>query len=355
MHISGNNPPTNQLGSGISEADVSSAVSRSGYPLQSIVANLIRGQASSRKGRPFYIQEEWGYVDKDTQDLRTIDILAQEWLYDVESGPERKVRPALNLVVECKQSALPYVFFLSQTRPDVRHFPLIAGLFHEALEIVSDDDPSTWTFDILHSLGLDSHPFLTTEPEYCTTFAKCIRASGNVELSGSEPFNGLILPILKAMQHFQVIETPPKAALYFDCHAVIGIGVLDAPMIGIRASGQHHVPVLLPWVRAIRYETDEILDWHRTKRGLSAIDIVHKDFFKDYLCKHLFPFAEVFSGLAAKHEEELASGKAFAAGFGKDSWLDIEKRLRSRKTGERSKTLVKNLLSIIHRGKPLQS
>jgi hypothetical protein len=70
--------------------------------------------------------------------------------------------------------------------------------------------------------------------------------------------------------------------------------------------------MLLPWVRVIRHETDEILDWHRTRRGLFAIDIVHKDFFKDYLCKHVLTFAEVLSGLVTKHEKELASGKAFA-------------------------------------------
>jgi hypothetical protein len=353
MQIRADNPPTNQLGSGISEADVSDAVTRSGYPLQLVVANVVHEQASSRKQRPFYVQEEWSYVDRDTQDHRTIDILAEEWLFDPDTGPERKIRPLLNLVVECKQSALPYVFFLSETRPRVRYFPLIAGLFHEALEIVSDDDPSTWTFDILKSLGLDSHPFLTTEPEYCSIFAKCQRVSSDVELSGSEPFNALILPVLKAMQHFQLVEEPPKTAAYFDCHTAVAIGVLDAPMVGVRASGQHHELVLLPWVRATRYETDEILDWHLTKRGFAAVDIVHKDFFKDYLCKHLLPFAEAFSVLATKHEEELASGKAFAAGMGKDCWHDIEKRLRPRKTGERSKTIGKNLLSLLFRRRML--
>jgi len=349
MRTTSNNPLTNRLGSGITEKDVS----KSGYPLQTIVANLIREHSSSKK-RSFYVQEEWSYVDKDTKGLRTIDILAQKWLCDIGGGPQRKVRPILNLVLECKQSPLPYVFFLSKGRPVVIHFPLIAGLPHQTVEITTDDDPSTWTFDILHALELRSHAFLSTDADYCTTFSKCVRGGANVELSGSEPFHGLVLPILKAMQHFQVVESPPKTALYFDCHIVIGIGVLDAPMVGVRVSARGHDLVLLPWVRVIRHETDEILDWHQTRRGFYAIDIVHKDFLKEYLHRHVFPFTEVFSGLAMKHDEELASGKAFASGLGKDSWHGIEKRLRPRKTGERSKTLSKNLLSLLYRGKPLR-
>ena len=114
-----NNPPTNKLGSGLTEADVLDAVSKSGYPLQTIIANFLRPQ--------FHVQEEWSYDDKDTHEPRTMDILAEKWLWDINQEQPR-VRPALDLLVECKQSALPYVFFLSSSKPLVPHFPRLTGL-----------------------------------------------------------------------------------------------------------------------------------------------------------------------------------------------------------------------------------
>jgi len=313
-----NNPPSNKLGAGLTEADVSAAVSKSGYPLQTIVANSLHPQ--------FHVQEEWSYIDKDTQEARTIDILAVKQLYDFTQEQPR-VRPTLDLLVECKQSALPYVFFLASSRPWVPHFPLLAGLFKHTLNITTDDDASSWELSVLNALGLDFHPFITREPEYCISFAKSVRKGSDVELSGSEAFHGLVLPMLKAMYHFQTVESPPKTAWYFDCHLCIGIGVLDAPMVGVRVSEQSHDLTLLPWVRVVRHETDEIPDWHHRTR-LFAIEIVHKDFLQDYLDKHLLPFAEEFSKLTIKHQQVLASGEAFATGMGKGSWARIEQRLQ---------------------------
>ncbi len=65
------------------------------------------------------------------------------------------------------------------------------------------------------------------------------------------------------------------------------------------------------------------------------------------LVQSRLPFANSFSDLAVKHDEELASGKAFVAGMGKGrNIFDSEKQLRPRKTGERSKTIGKNLASL---------
>lgn len=343
-----NNPPTNKLGSGLSEADVLAAVSKSGYPLQIMVANFLRPQ--------FHVQEEWSYVDKDTHELRTIDILAEKRLYDF-TQEQLRVRPTLNLLLECKQSTLPYLFFLSSSKPWVPHFPLLAGLFRHTLVLITDDDASSWELPMLHALGLDSHPFIAEEPEYCMSFTKCVRKGSDVELSGSESFHGLVLPILKAMHHFQIAETPPKTARYFDCHLAIGVGVLDAPMIGVRVSEQSHDLTLLPWVRVVRHETDEISGWQHWTR-LFAIDIVHKDFLQDYLDKHVLPFAQEFCELTIKHQQVLATGEAFATGLGmgKNSWHNIEQRLEPRKMSarvSRSKTIGKNIFRVLTRRKPI--
>lgn len=350
MKSTSNNPPTNKLVSGLNEADILTAVSKSGYPLQTLVANFFRKQFEE----PSYVQEEWSYVDEDTHELRTIDILAEKWLWDF-AGKQPRVRPTLSLLIECKKSDLPYVFFLSSSKPWIRHFPLFAGLSRDTLTITTDDDASTWEFPVLDALELNSHPFIRKEPEYCCLFTKCVRKGKKVELSGSEPYHELVLPLLKAMHHFQIAESPPKTAWYFDCHLTIGVGVLDAPMVGISVSEQSPGLTLLPWLRVVRHETEESPDWTHPTR-LFAIDIVHKDFLKDYLDKHLLPFAQEFSKLAIKHQQVLASGEAFAAGMGKDSWRNIEQRLEPRKMRarvSRSKVIGKNILRLLTGRKPI--
>jgi hypothetical protein len=347
METTPNNPSTNKLGPGLAETDVLDAVSKSGYPLQTIVADYLRSQ--------FHVQEEWSYIDKDAQELRTIDILAEKWLYDFTQEQPR-VRPTLDLLVECKQSTLPYVFFLSSSKPWVPHFPLLAGLFGHTLILTTDDDASSWELPILRALGLDSHPFIAEEPEYCMSFSKCVRKGSDVELSGSESFHGLVLPILKAMHYFQIAESPPKTASYFDCHLAIGIGIIDAPMVGVRVSEQSHNLTLLPWVRVVKHETDEIPDWQHWTR-LFAIDIIHKDFLKDYLDKHVLPFAQEFSKLVIKHQQVLASGEAFAKGMAKYGSHEIEQRLEPRRMSarvSRSKIIGKNVFRLPTGRKPIK-
>jgi len=335
-----NNPPNNKLGSGLKKIDVLEAVSKSGYPLQTTIANLLRTK--------FHVQEEWSYIDKDTQGLRTMDILAEKRLYDF-TQIEPRVRPSLTLLVECKQSELPYVFFLSSGKQQVPYFPLLAGLFKNTLDITTDDNASSYEFSLLDALGLNSHPFLIKEPQYCMSFTKCVRKGSNLELSGSESYHGIIMPILKAMNHYQKIEEPGMTAFYFDIHIIIGIGVLDAPMIGVEKSKKSQNLMLTPWIRAVRHKTDKIPDWrHRTR--LFAIDIIHKDFLQPYLDNHILPFAEDFSKLSLKHQHVLASGKAFVKGMGKDPWRNIEKRLEPRKISariNRSRLIGKNIFRFL--------
>ncbi len=321
LNSTSNNPATNKLTVGVSQEQIREAVSKSGYPLQTIVAANLR--------KEFQVQEEWSYIDPDSQSSRTIDILASKYLYDLSKDNPR-IRPVLNLLVECKQSELPYVFFLSGGRFITREFPVIAGLFKDEIVLKTDDSKSSWVFPILFVLDLKKHPFISEGPECCATFSKCVRKGNELELSGSDPFNSLVLPILKAIQHFKKAQSPPSTALYFDCHTVFGLAVLDAPMVGIRITEKGEEMLFTPWVRVLRHESYESQDWLK-RSTLYGIDILHRDFFPDYLRKHLSPFAEDFSSLALRHQEEIASGKGFASGLEKNSWQEIEKRLRPKK------------------------
>ena len=317
MQSSKNNPIENKLSPGITDLDINNAVKKSGYPLQTIVSNKLR--------KKFYCQEEWSFIDNKTKEIRSLDIMAQLRLFDHEKGQPR-VRPTLNLLIECKQSELPYIFFLSPEKLQTYDYPYISGLFHKKISISTDDDNSTWTLPIVHVLGLEKEPFINDINYSSMTFSKCVRNGKDIALSGTEAYQGLMLPLIKSLQHFDESETPPKTAHYFDAHLPFAIGVIDGPMIAVTVDEKSHTSELIPWVRVFRHESYENEDWTERKK-IFAIDIVHKDYFETFIDNHLLPFVNKYSELIIKHANEIAEGKAFAKGMGKNSWTAIEQRL----------------------------
>lgn len=323
MKESKNNPSSNKLNPGISESDIDKAIIKSGYPLQTIVADVLR--------KEFYVQEEWSFLDTKTKEIRAIDILAEKRLYEFDKEQPR-VRPTLNLIIECKQSELPYTFFLSPENRFTQDYPLIAGLFQKDISVSTDDTPSTWSLSIKHALGFDEHEFFKTPPT-CMTFSKCVRKGANITLSGTDGYQNLILPIISSMHDFSEAEKPPSTAMYFDGHLTFGIGVVDAPMIGVKVNSSGHEQELLPWVRVYRHESYEHED-HWKRKKLYAIDIIHKDFLHEFIEKHLLPFSREFAGKIIKHDKVISSGKGFASGMEKNPFKDLEQRLEPRKFGK---------------------
>ena len=296
------------------------AIDRSGYPLQTLVAECL--------GKSLRVREEWSYVARDTKALRTIDIMASRPLYDPQDCDTR-VRPQLDLIIECKKSELPFVFFATRHDPSISSFPIVAGLNHTAVELVTDDDFSTFTLPILDVLSLDTHAFLTYA-SLSNTFSKCVRRSGgDLELSGDDGYNGIVLPLVKAAAHFEIAEQPRSTHVYFDAHIAVPVAVVDAPMMFLELVNGVSVATLKPWVRVARHEYDRESDeWHKDR--LWALDVVHIDFLETYIEEHLMPFAHEFGLRALAHHEELAEGKGFATGLGDDLFSNLEKRLCTR-------------------------
>jgi hypothetical protein len=312
------NTPENILGPGITEQQILEAVRKSGYPLQTVIASSLR--------LDFQVQEEWSFLDSDTGALRTLDIWASRRMFDLHNENQPFVRPTLDLLIECKQSDLPYVFFVSATRPWLREFPYFAGLAHDRIVVTTDDDPSTYTETILSALSLAEHPFIRNAAEPCMTFSKCVRKGDKIELSGTEAFQSTVLPLLKALRYFKKQERPPSTARYFDCHIPLAIAVIDAPMIAARIQNDTSSLTLTPWVRVVRYEAVHPAPLHDRIQTF-GIDVVHKSFFERYLQQHAIPFAQEFTPLALKHHLELSTGKGFVPGMNAD-WMSIESRLR---------------------------
>ena len=335
-----NNLPANTLGPGVSDDAVKNAIESSGYPLQLAVAKELR--------KSFSLQEEWAFRDDDTGDIRTIDILATAFLPSSEPNP--RIRPAVTLVIECKQSELPYVFFLTDGLPLAHDFPVVAGLKSEEVVLVTDDNNSSWHLSpLLAILGYEAwqtDTFLATGAPRCVTLSKCVRKGKDLELSGSEPYQGLVFPISKAVRSYQKSLTQVSTAYYFDCQIVIGLAVIDAPMVGVRLTDSGVEPALVPWVRILRHEPFGGQGRAACSRTV-GIDVVHKSYLAAYVKKQLLEFSFNFASNALEHQRELAESRGFVSGMGADSWSEIHRRLEPMSFGSRPRRLASALKKLL--------
>src|SRR5689334_7072751 len=129
MRKASSNPPTNVIPSSIDEADLIRAVQTSGYPLQGVVAEKL-------ERLEFKVTEEWGFIDSDSKQQRSLDIFA----YKVLSGDHKDpISPRLALLIECKRTIHPYVFFKAVSEIPMSTFPVVAGVRGSGVNIEQRD------------------------------------------------------------------------------------------------------------------------------------------------------------------------------------------------------------------------
>lgn len=145
------NPSSNKIPLGIKEPVLLKAIEFSGYPLQGITASKLLAA--------FNVTEEWGYIDRDSKERRTIDIFAFKTLSDNKT---LNIQPTLLLLIECKRSEHPYVFFQNVTDRQIPRFPQIVGIPRNIVSIHEQDSNryQECSGDIV--LGLNALSFVTT-------------------------------------------------------------------------------------------------------------------------------------------------------------------------------------------------
>ena len=72
------NPKSNEIPSDIKEEKLVEVISKSGYPLQTVISNQLEEFS-------FRIQQEWTYIDSESREERNLDILASKELFKIET------------------------------------------------------------------------------------------------------------------------------------------------------------------------------------------------------------------------------------------------------------------------------
>ncbi|WP_433919516.1 hypothetical protein OIE50_33660 [Streptomyces canus] len=294
------NPESNQLKAGLTDQALTEAIEKSGYPLQSAVFELLESD--------FHVQQEWGFRDRISGEMRSCDLMAVRQLGD-EPSEKSRIRTSLAVLIECKQSDLPYVFFSPSPSPWRLSLPQVTGLRQDDVTVSTDDSRSTWLLPLMRVLETAEEPFMARNG--FSIMSKCARKGPKLELSGTDAYNGIVMPLASAATHFSASSKPRDTYHWFDAYLLCAVAVLDAPMVEAKRTPNGTELQFTPWCRLFRHEPEEPGAFMGHAGKTMAIDVVHKDFFREYLLTHLVPFAQTFSERALRHHEVLATGKAF--------------------------------------------
>ena len=124
-----------------------------------------------------------------------------------------------------------------------------------------------------------------------------LRKGKEIELSGTDPFNGIILPLVKALEYANKMYKP-RGHVRVDPTLLLCICVLDAPMLLVESPTRASDPILTPWVRITRIQAS--LEPHRHPYQFYAIDMIHVDSLESIVVNHVMPFSEEFSNRALR-------------------------------------------------------
>ncbi|MFG2448565.1 hypothetical protein ACGFSG_04255 [Streptomyces sp. NPDC048512] len=269
----------------------------------------------------FKIQEEWAFIDRESGQTRSIDILVDLAFPHDYKEPNSKLRTRLNLLVECKQSDLPYVFFLRKSAP-VQHneFPEIYGLDGQDIRVFTNaakeestrDDSFSWWMNLRDALDFAEIPFFGAPTLYAISFAKAMRRGPKLELTGEDAYRSLTLPLLKAADHLKSLSKPTEGHPLLFPRIVINLAVVRAPMICAFENNGKSELIALPWVRVSHLEPTEGGESGPSLNGaVRYFDVVHESFLAKYL-EVLSRDADEVAQRMHQHSQEVASGLAFS-------------------------------------------
>jgi hypothetical protein len=261
------------------EATFRDAVSLSGFPLQILVAAALQD-------RGFHVQEEWAYLDPDSDERRALDIVGRRYQSDSAFVSEKGGSLlSTALLVECKRSTRPYLFFESVNPPTLGTFPPVVGLGNGRIRLSPADAEANWIQEqaLSHFLGADAEPFVL-EPLVSASVSRAVPNGKKIEISGDEPYRSLLLPLTKAMtRYMQEASGARNAGRIQNVVVPMGLAVFDAPMIFIGRPADELRIEPITWTRIVvrNPATGEANRWNPL--GFKVVDAIHESFLDRYL------------------------------------------------------------------------
>ncbi|MEA2205165.1 MAG: hypothetical protein QOE77_1941 [Blastocatellia bacterium] len=289
IKLTPSNPTSSVIPEWVDQETLISAIEKSGYPLQGVVAEKLTAAG-------FNIEEEWGFIDRDTEEHRSLDIVASKLL----TSSDGAVIPRLVLLIECKRSVHPYVFFKRVSDPETPKFPVVSAV-EANIEEAKGGVGSRMYLPAPNQLilNLTSLPFVQ-EPPRCASFSQATLNGKKVLLSGEEPYNNIVIPLIKSLRYKLQLD---RAFLQSDKPTptlVLCLCILDTSMLLVEAPSKAAEPILTPWIRLLRLEAQR--DQKNESHTFFGIDFLHADALEWFASEKLMPFAQEFARRAISLE-----------------------------------------------------
>jgi len=294
------------LPSGMDAAEFTRAVAGSGYPLQMYAARVL-------KDLGFWVQEEWAYTDRDGGLRRAIDMFAGRAGEPCES-PAGRSTVSVELLIECKQSRHPFVFFEAINPPSQSDHPspiCNPGQFQLYPHSGSNGVGGSWFREVSLGTALDipDLPFIASTA--IAASMSIARPHGKkIAMSGDEAYRELLLPLTKATGEHRALRMKQRSSRGEPqvIEVPFSIALLDAPMFLVKAADLNPVPI-----ERLRMFVRDPIDpdarfWSLPR--VHFVEVVQKSEFARFLSEELSEFMRDYEERVTAHHQIVLSGEA---------------------------------------------
>jgi hypothetical protein len=265
-----------------SPEQVIAALDASGHLLEQQVATELEDLG-------FNVITNRAYTDVDEGKSRELDVWAHKYFFTLE---ERRLWAGIQLLIECKHTAMPFAFL---TRPPRRRNrpPEEAVITHHSRkeEHQDGDRKLVRTISTFDDLGLDDLYWGTNSPHVAVHISHLDRKGGTWNANNTGVFDSLTWPLAKALRAFKKPFRNKNGG--FDPRTDASFVMFFIPMVVV-ASKLYAVDGTIAAPAAV--EVDHIRFERELKakdfEGSFAIDFVQHDRLAHFITETVDPFGE---------------------------------------------------------------
>lgn len=283
------------------------AIQDSGHPTQYKAANKITSLLRATQLQ-YEVQEEWSFVDSDTDTVRQLDLVATVDLGRNDPANDKTYNKCDDFVscyadflIECKRSELPLVFSL---RKQWSTTPEIWGLPHDQVVCSSRSGIDTY----IRTEGAIGAYEMQKGQHVAVSVSKVMRKGKAVELSGADIFRNLTLPVMKAVDNYKELTRGGPDHRFHRIHFIYPVVIVDAPMVGFTLDEGQPVLDELKCVRLALTEPGD--EWHLSMNNRRrAIDFIALDYVEEYFASAITRSRE-FGRRTHAFAQQIVTGRA---------------------------------------------
>lgn len=247
-----------------------------------------------------------------------------------------KTTVLLSLLAGCKQSKHPYLAFEAVAPPSLNRHPSLVGAGRASIDRHPNDETliSYRPTPMARVLALTEDP-MVIEPPRVTTISRAQAKAKEFELSGEEPHNALVTPLIKPADaysaYWQEKWNPQAAAPTLVGRLALPVAIVDAPLLLVRGGPGKSETIPANWLRLISHRavSGERDPWKG--KSFDVVDIVHATFVDQFLDAYATPYVRRYYERFGHIHAVLVAGRATVRGWTSGKFPeDLLKRLAPR-------------------------